>query len=72
MPQTMLPGVRLFTLEALVAAAVAVLGAGLIRYDGVSNDFLGGFLLMQLANFTFAAGQVGSTSGFNLEFNHSA
>jgi len=44
---------------ALVAAAVAVFGAGLIRYDGVSSDFLGGFLLMQLANFTFAAGQVG-------------
>ncbi|WP_407291669.1 carboxylate/amino acid/amine transporter [Stutzerimonas zhaodongensis] len=50
---------RRFNPWALVAAAVAVLGAGLIRYDGVSSDFLGGFLLMQLANFTFAAGQVG-------------
>ena len=50
---------RRFNPWALVAAAVAVLGAGLIRYDGVSADFLGGFLLMQLANFTFAAGQVG-------------
>ncbi|MDA0424783.1 carboxylate/amino acid/amine transporter [Stutzerimonas frequens] len=49
---------RRFNPWALVAAAVAVLGAGLIRYDGVSGDFLGGFLLMQLANFTFAAGQV--------------
>ncbi|HAQ88900.1 MAG TPA: hypothetical protein DCR78_21030, partial [Pseudomonas sp.] len=35
---------RRFNPWALVAAAVAVLGAGLIRYDGVSNDFLGGFL----------------------------
>ncbi|MCG6541942.1 carboxylate/amino acid/amine transporter [Pseudomonas sp. KSR10] len=50
---------RRFNPWALVAAAVAVLGAGLIRYDGISSDFLGGFLLMQLANFTFAAGQVG-------------
>ena len=49
---------RRFNPRALVAAAVAVFGAGLIRYDGVSGDFLGGFLLMQLANFTFAAGQV--------------
>jgi carboxylate/amino acid/amine transporter len=40
-------------------AAVAVFGAGLIRYDDLSSDFLGGFLLLQLANFTFAAGQVG-------------
>ena len=50
---------RRFNPWALVAAAVAVFGAGLIRYDGVSGDFLGGFLLMQLANFTFAAGQSG-------------
>lgn len=50
---------RRFNSWALVAAGVAVLGAGLIRYDGVSSDFLGGFLLMQVANFTFAAGQVG-------------
>ena len=50
---------RRFNPWALVAAAVAVFGAGLIRYDGVSSGFFGGFLLMQLANFTFAAGQVG-------------
>jgi drug/metabolite transporter (DMT)-like permease len=41
-----------------VAAAVAVLGAGIIRYDGISSGFLFGFLLLQVANFTFAAGQV--------------
>ena len=50
---------RRFNPWALVAAAVAVLGAAIIRYDGITEDFLGGFLLMQLANFTFAAGQVG-------------
>ncbi|MCF7202046.1 carboxylate/amino acid/amine transporter [Pseudomonas oligotrophica] len=50
---------RRFNPWALLAAAIAVIGAGLIRYDQLSSDFLGGFLLMQLANFTFAAGQVG-------------
>ena len=50
---------RRFNPWAFLAAAVAVLGAGLIRYDDLSGDFLGGFLLLQLANFTFAAGQVG-------------
>ncbi|WP_028237895.1 carboxylate/amino acid/amine transporter [Stutzerimonas azotifigens] len=50
---------RRFNPWALLAALVAVLGAGIIRYGEISADFLGGFLLMQLANFTFAAGQVG-------------
>ncbi|WAJ36238.1 carboxylate/amino acid/amine transporter [Pseudomonas sp. GOM7] len=49
---------RRFNPWALVAAGVAVLGAGIIRYDGISPGFLFGFLLLQLANFTFAAGQV--------------
>jgi carboxylate/amino acid/amine transporter len=49
---------RRFHPWALLAALVAVLGAGIIRYDGVSQGFLLGFLLLQLANFTFAAGQV--------------
>ncbi|MNP00477.1 EamA-like transporter family protein [compost metagenome] len=49
---------RRFNPWALVAAAVAVLGAAIIRYDGVTGHFLLGFLLLQLANFTFAAGQV--------------
>lgn len=49
---------RRFNPWALVAAAVAVAGAAIIRYDGISSGFLFGFLLLQLANFTFAAGQV--------------
>ncbi|EMP54453.1 carboxylate/amino acid/amine transporter [Marinobacter koreensis] len=50
---------RRFSPVALLAAAVATLGAGIIRYDGLSEDFIIGFLLLQVANFTFAAGQVG-------------
>lgn len=50
---------RRFSPVALVAAAVATVGAGIIRYDGLSQDFVTGFLLLQIANFTFAAGQVG-------------
>ncbi|WP_435605584.1 carboxylate/amino acid/amine transporter [Pseudomonas knackmussii] len=49
---------RRFNPWALLAAAVAVLGAAIIRYDGVSGAFFEGFLLLQLANATFAAGQV--------------
>lgn len=50
---------RRFSPVALVAAAIATFGAGIIRYDGLSEDFITGFLLLQVANFTFAAGQVG-------------
>ncbi len=50
---------RRFSPVALLAAAVATLGAGIIRYDGLSQDYLTGFLLLQVANITFAAGQVG-------------
>ncbi|WP_328185426.1 EamA family transporter [Marinobacter sp. OP 3.4] len=50
---------RRFSPVALLAAAVATLGAGIIRYDGLSQDYLTGFLLLQMANLTFAAGQVG-------------
>ncbi|WOD09883.1 carboxylate/amino acid/amine transporter [Pseudomonas sp. NyZ704] len=50
---------RRFNPWALVAAVVAVIGAGVIRFDDISTGFLGGFLLMQLANFTFASGQIG-------------
>ncbi|MDR2099802.1 MAG: hypothetical protein LBP40_03095, partial [Campylobacteraceae bacterium] len=41
----------------LISAAVAVLGAFIIRYDNVNNEFLSGFLLVQGANICFAAGQ---------------
>lgn len=50
---------RRFSPVALLAAVVATIGAGIIRYDGLSADFLTGFLLLQLANLTFAAGQIG-------------
>ncbi|TKV69094.1 hypothetical protein FDP08_13835 [Marinobacter panjinensis] len=50
---------RRFSPVALAAAAIATLGAGIIRYDGLSQGFITGFLLLQVANFTFAAGQVG-------------
>ncbi|SIQ48451.1 EamA family transporter [Marinobacterium stanieri] len=50
---------RRFSLAPLISTAVAVVGAAIIRYDGVSDDFIRGFLLLQLANLAFAAGQVG-------------
>ncbi|ARB27903.1 DMT family transporter [Pseudomonas tolaasii] len=49
---------RRFNPWALVAALVAVGGAAVIRFDQITPNFLGGFLLLQLANFTYAAGQV--------------
>ena len=49
---------RRFNPWALVAAMVAVSGAAVIRFDSISGDFFKGFLLLQLANFTYAAGQV--------------
>lgn len=50
---------RSFSLAPLLSTAVAVLGAAIIRYDGISDTFIRGFLLLQLANLAFAAGQVG-------------
>lgn len=41
-----------------LAAAISVLGAAVIRYQGLSPDFLTGFLLIQGANICFALGQV--------------
>ncbi|MBJ2207782.1 DMT family transporter [Pseudomonas carnis] len=49
---------RRFNPWALVAALVAVGGAAVIRFDQITPRFLMGFLLLQLANFTYAAGQV--------------
>jgi len=43
---------------ALLAAAVAVGGGIIIRFKPLEDEYLLGFLLLQLANFTFAAGQV--------------
>jgi carboxylate/amino acid/amine transporter len=49
---------RRFNPWALVAAAVAVGGGAIIRLAPLEGDYLIGFLLLQLANATFAAGQV--------------
>lgn len=49
---------RRFNRWALVAALVAVAGAAVIRFDRINPDFFMGFLLLQVANFTYAAGQV--------------
>lgn len=43
---------------ALVAALVAVTGGIIIRFQKLEGDYLIGFLLLQVANATFAAGQV--------------
>ena len=43
---------------ALIAALVAVTGGIIIRFQKLEGDYLIGFLLLQLANATFAAGQV--------------
>jgi len=50
---------RRFSLGPVVSTLVAVLGAAIIRYDEVSEAFVTGFLILQMANITFAAGQVG-------------
>lgn len=42
-----------------IGAMLAVAGAAIIRFQGVSESFLTGFLLVQAANLCFAAGQVG-------------
>lgn len=41
-----------------LAALLSVIGAGIIRFQGVNTEFLTGFLLIQAANLCFAAGQV--------------
>ncbi|WP_150304935.1 EamA family transporter [Pseudomonas saliphila] len=50
---------RRFSIGPVVATLIAVLGAAVIRYDGISDSYIRGFLLLQLANLTFAAGQIG-------------
>ncbi|MCS2609906.1 DMT family transporter [Halomonas dongshanensis] len=48
-----------FTPIYLVTAIIAVIGAGVIRYDGLNSDFWLGFIVVQGANLCFAIGQVG-------------
>ncbi len=50
---------RRFSPISMLAAVIAVGGAAVIRYDGITEAFFVGFLLIQIANFAFAAGQVG-------------
>jgi len=47
-----------FNLGYLVSALLAVLGAAIIRYDGLSEQYLLGFVVVQGANLCFALGQV--------------
>ncbi len=42
----------------LLSAAIAVVGALVIRYDSLSQDFLLGFVVVQCSNLCFAFGQV--------------
>ncbi|VUS39721.1 carboxylate/amino acid/amine transporter [Klebsiella huaxiensis] len=41
------------------SALLAVIGAGIIRYDQVTNHFWTGLILVQLSNISFAIGMVG-------------
>ena len=50
--------VKRFNPWALIAALVAVCGGVIIRFERIEGEYLVGFLLLQLANATFAAGQV--------------
>ncbi|MFI0474536.1 carboxylate/amino acid/amine transporter [Halomonas sp. HMF6819] len=50
---------RRFTPIYLVTATLAVIGAAVIRYQGVDSGFWLGFLVVQGANLSFAIGQVG-------------
>lgn len=50
---------RRFSAWYLVTAALAVLGAAVIKFSAVSPDFMIGFMITQGANLCFAIGQVG-------------
>lgn len=43
---------------AFISALIAVMGAFIIRYDQLTDNFFKGFILLQCANVTFACGQV--------------
>nr|MBO2509610.1 hypothetical protein [Gammaproteobacteria bacterium] len=49
---------RRFSPWALLAALVVASGGVIIRFDRLEGDYLLGFVLLQIANATFAAGQV--------------
>ena len=49
---------RRFNPWSLLAVLVAVGGGIILRFEKIEGDYLIGFLLLQLANATFAAGQV--------------
>lgn len=50
---------RRFSPLYLLTASLAVLGAWIIRYKGINEDFIYGFLMVQGANLSFAIGQTG-------------
>jgi len=50
---------RRFTGRYLITAAIAVLGAAIIRYSAIGDGVFAGFLVVQGANICFALGQVG-------------
>ncbi|OLO05317.1 carboxylate/amino acid/amine transporter [Salinicola socius] len=50
---------RRFSPRFLIVAMLAVIGAAIIRYDGVTSHYWLGFLVVQGANMSFALGQVG-------------
>jgi carboxylate/amino acid/amine transporter len=43
----------------LITAAIAVAGAAFIKFAGINDNFITGFLVVQGANLCFAIGQVG-------------
>ncbi len=47
-----------FQMIAFISALIAVVGAFIIRYDQLTDNFFKGFILLQCANVTFACGQV--------------
>lgn len=50
---------RRFRYRFLLAAMIAVLGAAIMRYKGLSQGYWLGFIIVQCANMCFALGQVG-------------
>ncbi|NAW64424.1 carboxylate/amino acid/amine transporter [Photobacterium halotolerans] len=50
---------RRFSAWYLITAVIAVFGAAVIKFEGINEDFVLGFLIVQGANLCFAIGQVG-------------